>query len=251
MPVCRVFPIATACLLLVSAVLLPTAPAGAQVLNRDGTFEIAGYNLKCGRARNVVDKRMEGEGAASPGVLYFNPRILARHPQVVQLFVFHHECGHQSVGANELKADCYAVNKGVREGWLTRRGVSQVCDTFIDHPETATHPSGKRRCRNLDQCFATALAALEDDRGANDRRREGRNDEPRDDAPRTLRRPTADAGGSGGRADMALREAPALVGIGTLRATAAGIATQPCREPKDPIAGLIESGRPPAKDCQP
>jgi hypothetical protein len=51
------------------------------------------------------------------------------------------------------------VDKGVREGWLDKQGLTQVCQSFEDAPETSSHPSGRRRCRNLDQCFATALAA--------------------------------------------------------------------------------------------
>jgi hypothetical protein len=78
----------------------------------------------------------------------------------VRLFVFHHECGHHHVGGNELSADCWAVDKGVREGWLDKPGLGAVCKSFGDAPATPTHPSGARRCRNIDRCFATTTAAI-------------------------------------------------------------------------------------------
>ena len=107
-----------------------------------------------------MDRRLPSEGAAAPGVLILNPRMLNEQPAIVRLFVFHHECGHHHVGESELKADCWAVDRGVRDGWLDQRGLKEVCDSFEDAPETSSHPSGRRRCRNIDQCFATALAAL-------------------------------------------------------------------------------------------
>ena len=104
---------------------------------------MAGRALKCGSVRNVLDNRLPNLGIASPGVLVMNPRLLTRQPQTVRLFVFYHECGHHHVGGNELKADCWAVGEGVREGWLDRKGLTQVCASFNDAPPTPTHPSGR------------------------------------------------------------------------------------------------------------
>ena len=82
-------------------------------------------------------------------------------PQTVRLFVFYHECGHHNVGESELKADCWAIERGVRDGWLDKQGIRAVCQSFDGMPKTDTHPSAKRRCRNLDQCFAASVAALQ------------------------------------------------------------------------------------------
>jgi hypothetical protein len=90
-----------------------------------------------------------------------NPRLLSRLPGAVRLFVFNHECGHHHVGGSELEADCWAVGQGVREGWLDAKVLAQVCQSFENAPPTPTHPSGAKRCRNLDKCFATAVAALQ------------------------------------------------------------------------------------------
>ena len=142
------------------AALLSLAPAHAQSLKRDGTVEIAGRSLACGSVRVRLDRSIPSEGAAAPGFLVLNPRMLRSQPDSVRLFVFHHECGHLHVGQNELEADCWAIGRGVREGWLDRTGLKAVCRSFDGMPETATHPSAKRRCRNLDRCFASSVAAL-------------------------------------------------------------------------------------------
>jgi hypothetical protein len=125
-------------------------------LQRDGAITMAGRALKCGSVRNVLDDRLPNLGIASPGVLVMNPRLLTRQPQTVRLFVFYHECGHHHVGGNEMRADCWAVGEGVREGWLDRKGLAQVCASFNNAPPTPTHPSGRARCGNIDRCFASA-----------------------------------------------------------------------------------------------
>ena len=128
-------------------------------LQRDGTVAIAGRVLRCSGVRNVLDPRLPNLGIAAPGLLVLNPGLLNRHSEVVRLFVFHHECGHHHVGASELKADCWAVSEGVKQGWLDRGGLAEACRSFGNAPATSTHPSGARRCANLDRCFAAAIAA--------------------------------------------------------------------------------------------
>jgi hypothetical protein len=128
---------------------------------RDGTVRIAGRTLRCGNMRNVLDPRLPNLGLAAPGVVVFNPRQLSRWPDTVRLFVFHHECGHHHVGGDELAADCWAVREGVRDGWLSRESLGQVCRSFGNGPATSTHPAGARRCASLDRCFTMAMAAKE------------------------------------------------------------------------------------------
>jgi len=119
---------------------------------------VAGRKLACGKADILIDRELPSEGGAGDSTLILNPNMLNRLPSTVRLFVFNHECGHLTVGDSELDADCYAVGHGVRERWLDRKGLEQVCDSFEGAPETDTHPSAKRRCANLDRCFAKALA---------------------------------------------------------------------------------------------
>lgn len=136
-------------------------PAFAQDVTkqRDGSLLIAGHNLRCSSVRNVVDPYLPNLGLAAPGVLVMNPRLLNRWPATVRLFVFHHECGHHHVGASELAADCWAARQGVRQGWLDRAGLQQICRSFGNGPATSTHPSGTVRCASLGRCFANAVAA--------------------------------------------------------------------------------------------
>lgn len=142
--------------------VLDSHPAGSAPnisKQRNGDLLIAGRSLRCGRARNVLDPYLPNLGLATPGAVIFNPRLLNRWPASVRLFVYHHECGHHHVGASELRADCWAVRRGVRQGWLDRRDLRQICRSFGNGPATPTHPSTARRCANLDRCFARAMAS--------------------------------------------------------------------------------------------
>ena len=125
-------------------------------LRPDGSIQMETQNLRCGGVRSVLDSRLPNLGISVPDarLLVINPTRLARQPGTVRLFVFYHECGHHHVGASELSADCWAVRQGVRDGWLNRTGLTQICTSFGNSPETPTHPSAAQRCSNLDRCFA-------------------------------------------------------------------------------------------------
>src|SRR5262245_48092979 len=129
-------------------------------LQPDGSLKIAARTLRCGDVRHVLDPRLLNLGISIPDakLLVINPALVARQPGTVGLFVYHHECGHHHVGASELAADCWAVRRGVREGWLDGAGLDQICKSFGNAAATATHPSGTRRCSNLNRCFAAAAS---------------------------------------------------------------------------------------------
>lgn len=148
-----------ACAAVPEETLLVASPASAQSVERDGSLKLAGRSLRCGRARNIIDRNIPIEGMSAPGMVILNPALLGQHPENVRVFIFHHECAHQHVGGDELGADCWAVRRGVAEGWLDKKGLGEVCRSFGDAPESATHPSGRRRCRNLDRCFTAAVAS--------------------------------------------------------------------------------------------
>lgn len=141
--------------------------ASAVRMQRDGSIAMDGHSLRCSSGiRNVLDANLPNLGVAAPGRLVMNPYLLQQETQTVRLFVFYHECGHHHVGGNEKKADCWAVDRGVQEGWLDKAGLRQVCRSFHDDPRTSTHPSGRSRCANLDRCFASASQTLASRRGA-------------------------------------------------------------------------------------
>ena len=154
----RLLPAALLGLMAVVPASAPVANAGEEWVGRSIT--LAGRKMSCGRADILIDRDLPSEGGAGETVLIFNPKMLNRQPPTVRLFVFKHECGHISVGDSELDADCYAVKHGVQEGWLDRQGLAQVCDSFEGAPETDSHPSAKRRCANLDRCYAKAEAEM-------------------------------------------------------------------------------------------
>ena len=119
---------------------------------------LGGRKVQCHNAQIMIDRTLPSEGGAGDDFVILNPDMLKNQPETVRIFVFKHECGHLTVGDSELKADCFAVQQGVHEHWLDRKGLDQVCQSFDGAPETSTHPSAERRCRNLDQCYAAALA---------------------------------------------------------------------------------------------
>jgi hypothetical protein len=148
---------------LAAALATPGASAHAAApvqIQPDGSLQIAGRTVQCGRARNVLDPYIPNLGMASRrrNEVILNPARLSRYPSTVGLFVFHHECGHHHVGGDELEADCWAVNRGVRDGWLDRRHLGSICGSFGNRRETATHPAADERCASLHQCFGAATA---------------------------------------------------------------------------------------------
>ena len=145
------------------------AHAGSRLnLLPDGRVQIDNRTVKCGTARTVLDPMLPNLGIFVPRskLVVLNPAILRRHSEAVRLFVYFHECGHHHVGASELDADCWAVKKGVSDGWMTSQAVREICKSFGDTPGTPTHPSSARRCRNLEQCHASTLNARHQTAGA-------------------------------------------------------------------------------------
>lgn len=136
------------------------AAAQAARVGADGSFEVAGRRMTCDNVRTRMDRDLPNLGVAVPAqrLLLINPVLIGRQPSIVQMFVYAHECGHHRVGASELGADCWAVNRGVADGWFSRASLQHICKSFGGRPATATHPSAQSRCAALDRCFGTAMA---------------------------------------------------------------------------------------------
>jgi hypothetical protein len=136
--------------------------SGSAIVSRDqdGSIRIDDRSLRCGSVHHVLDSRLPNLGLAVPRkrLLVINPQLLGLQPKPVRLFVFHHECGHHHVGASELDADCWAVRRGVLDGWLDRSGLAHVCASFGGASATHIYPSAAHRCRNVARCFANAEA---------------------------------------------------------------------------------------------
>ncbi len=125
------------------------------------TIDIDGTKVSCAGAHVRMDRDLDnlGETDLNSKQVVLNPRAMSRFSKTVKLFVFYHECGHLRVGANEFAADCWAVNQGVQEGWLTASDLPKICDSWGGLPETDTHPSAARRCGKLNKCFRSITAS--------------------------------------------------------------------------------------------
>jgi len=124
-----------------------------------GEFTLANTRLICGRRPTVLDPTLDDYGAAYPGFLIINPRLIAKVADPVKLWIYSHECAHQFRGPDEDTADCFAVQRGKRQGWLSQAGLNQVCQ-FIspakgDQGWFKMHLSGSARCASMRQCYSS------------------------------------------------------------------------------------------------
>jgi hypothetical protein len=119
-----------------------------------GRTVIDGRRMSCGSAPTVLDPQLRDYGESYPGFLVLNPNLVAGVSTSVKLWIYSHECAHQSVGHNEGRADCVAVQRGRREGWLSTAGIAEVCDLMRRSPGDSTHFAGPQRCAAMQQCYA-------------------------------------------------------------------------------------------------
>lgn len=119
-----------------------------------GTLKLDNYKMTCGQRPTVLDSQLDDYGAAYPGFLILNPKLLSKVPTVVKQWIFAHECGHQFRGPDEETADCFAVQRGRRQGWLSTDGVEQICNFISPAKGDSMHFSGSRRCEVMRKCFA-------------------------------------------------------------------------------------------------
>ena len=118
-----------------------------------GEFKLDGIKLYCGTRPTVIDNNLDDYGAAYPGFLIMNMRLLGRVTTPVKLWIYSHECGHQFRGPDEETADCFAVQRGRRQGWLSPGGVEEICQFIAPAKGDAMHFSGSHRCDYMRQCF--------------------------------------------------------------------------------------------------
>jgi hypothetical protein len=118
-----------------------------------GQLTIDGHNVICGTRPTVLDSKLDDYGAAFPGFLILNPRLLDKVSTPVKLWIYAHECGHQFRGPDEEQADCFAVERGRRQGWLTPRGLEEVCRFMASPQHNKAHYAGTR-CQAMQACYA-------------------------------------------------------------------------------------------------
>ncbi len=120
-----------------------------------GKLTIDGHKLICGTRPTVLDNKLDDYGAAFPGFLILNPKLLAKLKAThVKLWIHAHECGHQFRGPDEETADCFAVQRGRRAGWLTPEGLEDVCLFMAPAKADGAHFTGAKRCQAMKECYA-------------------------------------------------------------------------------------------------
>lgn len=126
---------------------------GAPIL-KPGELKLDGRRQVCGQRPTVIDKNLDDYGAAYPGFLILNPKLLDRVSTPVKQWIYAHECGHQFRGPDEETADCFAVQRGRRQGWLTEEGLEEVCKFIAPAKGSSMHLSGSHRCEYMRKCYA-------------------------------------------------------------------------------------------------
>jgi hypothetical protein len=120
-----------------------------------GKLTIDGHPVICGKRPTVLDNKLDDYGAAFPGFLILNPKLLAKLKAThVKLWIHAHECGHQFRGPDEETADCFAVQRGRRQGWLTPEGLEDVCIFMAPAKADGAHFTGAKRCQAMKECYA-------------------------------------------------------------------------------------------------
>jgi len=117
-----------------------------------GRLVIANRRLSCGATATLV-RDFEGF-AVSSTVIMLNMQAMKDLPRPVQWLIYYHECGHILYGPSETAADCYAVRRARREGWLNQKALDDVCAVFNIAGHGPLHPDPEARCNQLRQCFA-------------------------------------------------------------------------------------------------
>ena len=123
-----------------------------------GNAVIAGTRMSCHAANIVMSNQVPGPGFALTGsnTIIFGPKFLRSYPAIVQRLIFLHECGHLHVGTDETAADCWAVTRAKRQGWLSPAGIRSTCRAIWDTAGGNSHLPGPERCQKLVECYDAA-----------------------------------------------------------------------------------------------
>jgi hypothetical protein len=116
---------------------------------------IDGNSLVCGRRPTVLYDQLDDYAAAYPGFLILNRKLLAKLTSTaVKLWIYSHECAHQFRGPDEETADCFAVQRGRRQKWLTAPGLDEICKFISPAKGDSMHFTGPERCEAMRRCYA-------------------------------------------------------------------------------------------------
>lgn len=130
------------------------AHVGGAKIVPPGELTFDGAKMVCGKRPTVLDGQLDDYGAAYPGFLIINPKLITKVSTPVKLWIYAHECGHQFRGPDEETADCFAVQRGRRQGWLSPDGLEEICRFIAPAKGDSMHFSGSYRCELMRRCYA-------------------------------------------------------------------------------------------------
>ncbi len=116
-----------------------------------GRLVIEGKRLSCGSTQTLL-RDFQGF-AVSSTVIMLNMQALKDLPRQVQWLIYYHECGHILFGPGETAADCYAIRRAKREGWLNEETLDNICAVFNIAGHSPVHQDPEARCNQLRQCL--------------------------------------------------------------------------------------------------
>jgi hypothetical protein len=122
-----------------------------------GSLKIDGKSVNCGKRPTVVNPNFDSWGGAFPGFLILNNKKIGGLSTQVKLYIYSHECGHQFVGADEIKADLFAIRRGLTWGWLDAQGMEDICVFISQLKGDAAHPPGPKRCEVMRKYYAELI----------------------------------------------------------------------------------------------
>lgn len=126
-----------------------------------GALRFEGQPFRCERFPTLLNAKLDDYGAAFFGFILINPARFKTLPLPIKRYAYAHECGHQYVGYNEGEADCYAIRRGKREGWLTSSVLGEICAFISKGKGDDVHALGERRCEMMRRCYARARPGRE------------------------------------------------------------------------------------------
>jgi hypothetical protein len=132
-------------------------PAGKAIAH--GQLTIDGKAVNCGTRPTVLNPNFDSWGGAFPGFLILNTKKISGLSTQVKLYIYSHECGHQFIGADETKADLFAIRRGVKWGWLDAQGLEEICVFISQLKGDAVHPPGTKRCETMRAYYRQLLGS--------------------------------------------------------------------------------------------
>jgi hypothetical protein len=137
---------------------LGEAGAEAKVIGH-GELKLDGKAVNCGKRPTVLNPNFDSWGGAFPGFLILNTKKINGLSTQVKLYIYSHECGHQFIGADETRADLFAIRRGVKWGWLDAQGMEDIC-TFISQLKgDSVHPPGPQRCETMRKYYRELIGS--------------------------------------------------------------------------------------------